>query len=139
MAIGTADIIAPVLTATEVVPLFLAGMTAQTGLSRLFRRLILERNDLGDVAFGDVIFPRTMTGLTAGDFVLPAADLGKLSVGSMRVGFELVFMTVLACVTTDVARLISPGDYGRRLRLGFVRTNGLGTSGRGKPHDHAQH
>jgi hypothetical protein len=46
-----------------------------------------------------------MTGFAAGDLVLPTADFGKLGMGSVRVGFELIFVTVFAGVTADVTRV----------------------------------
>jgi hypothetical protein len=110
MAIGTTNIVAPVLAATKVVPFFFAGMAAQTSFRNFFRRFIFERNDLGNVALGDMVLSRTVTCFTASDLAFPAADLGKLGMRGVRVGLELVLVTVLAGVTTDVPRIISGGD-----------------------------
>jgi hypothetical protein len=78
VTIGASDIIAPVLAAPEVVPLFLAGMTGKTDLGRFFRRFVLERNNLGGVGFGDVVHAGPMTRFAAGGLALPTANLGKL-------------------------------------------------------------
>ncbi len=129
VTIGAANIVAPVFAATEVVPLFLAGMAGKTSLSRFFRRFILERNDLGGVAFGDVVLSGTMTGFASGDLALPTANLGKLGMRSVRVSFELIFVTILAGFATDIiCRVVACWfDLGR--------LNGLRSTARGEPHD----
>ena len=66
MAVSAADVVAPVLAATEVVVLFLAGVARQAGLSGLFRLFILKGDDLGRVALFSMGLARTVTGLTTG-------------------------------------------------------------------------
>ena len=110
VTIGTANIIPPVFATTKVVPLFLARMAAKTGLSRFFRRFVLERNDLCRIAFCYVVLTRTMTRFAAGDLALPTANLGQLGVRCMRVCFELILVTVLAGIAADVSRIVSAGD-----------------------------
>jgi hypothetical protein len=61
MAIHTTDVIAPVLTAAEVVMFFLPRMTAKAGFGTFFRRFVFERNDLRWIAFFDVCLTWTMT------------------------------------------------------------------------------
>ena len=144
VTIGTANIVAPVLATTEVVSLFLARMAAKTSFSGFFRCLVLERNNLGGIAFRDVVLTRTMTRLATGDLALPAADRGKLGVGGVRVRFELIFVTVFAGFTADVSRVSSLREHRRlrlshnRLRLSHTRTNGPRTSSRCEPRHYAQ-
>ena len=45
---------------------------------------------------------RAVTRFAAGNLVLPAAQGGQLSVGGMRISFELIFVTVLAGVAANV-------------------------------------
>ena len=117
MTIRTTDVIAPVLSTTEVVALFFARVARQTSLGCFLRRFILERNDLGRIAFGNVVLAGTVTGFATGHFVFPTANLGKLSVRGMGIGFELIFVTVFAGVAADViVRIVID-----RLRLNGVR------------------
>ena len=67
VTVSAADVVAPVLTTTEVVVLFLAGMARQAGLSSFFRRFILKGDDLGGVALFSMSLAGAVTGLTAGD------------------------------------------------------------------------
>lgn len=113
VAISTADIIAPVFATTKVVPLFLAGMAAQAGLGRIFRRFVFERDDLRRIAFGYMIFPWTMTGLAAGDLTLPTADRGKLGMRGVRVRFELILVTVFAGFAADVTGVANLSQHNR--------------------------
>ena len=50
-----------------------------------------------------MVLAGSVAGFATGDFAVPTADLGKLGMGSMRVRFELIFVTVLARVAADVA------------------------------------
>ena len=78
MAGSATDVVAPVLTATKVVVLFPARVTAQTRLRNLFGRLVLERDDLFWIAFLSVCLAWTMTGLTTCHLFLPTAELREL-------------------------------------------------------------
>ena len=120
MAISAADVVAPVLSAPEVVALFLAGMAGQAGLGRFFRRFVLERDDLGGIAFGDVVLTGTMTRFTAGDLVLPTTNRGKTGMRRVRIGFKLIFVTVFARIAADVTRVSGLREH-RRLRLSYDR------------------
>ena len=80
VAIDTADVVAPVLAAAEVVVLFPARVTPKTGLGSLLRRLTFKRNDLLRIAFFDVRLAWTMTRLTTGYLLIPTADLRELCV-----------------------------------------------------------
>ena len=102
MAISTADIVAPVLAAAEVIVLFPAGVASQAGLSSFFRRFILKGNDLGGVALGDVILARAMAGLATSNFSLPTAYRSKHGMRSMGISLELIFMAIFAGVAADV-------------------------------------
>ena len=81
MAIGTADIVAPVLAAAEVIVFLAARVARQTRLGGLFRRFVLEGNDLRRIAFLDVGFAWTMTRLATGHFFFPTADFDEFRVG----------------------------------------------------------
>jgi len=107
MAIDTTDVVAPVFTATEVVVLLSARVTAQTGFRNFFWRLVLERNDLRGIAFCNVGLAWSMARLAARRFLFPTAKLYELSMRSMRKGFELIFVAVFTCFTADV--VFSPG------------------------------
>ena len=73
--IGATDIIAPVLSATKIVALFFARVARETSLGDLFRRFILERDNLFRIAFFRVSLAGTVTRFTPGNFSLPTADL----------------------------------------------------------------
>ena len=102
MAVSTADVVPPMLSPTEVVPLFFAGVTRQTGLGCFLRAFVLERNDLGRIAFGNMVLAGTVTRFASRYLVFPTAHLGKLSVRGVGIGFELIFMTVLARIAANI-------------------------------------
>ena len=116
MTIGAADVVAPVFTAPEVVVLFPAGVTPQTGLRGLFRRTSLERDDLFWITFLCVRFTWTMARLAASNLCFPTADFEKLRVRSVRERFELVFVTLFTAFAADV--VLGIVDCNSR-RLGF--------------------
>lgn len=80
VTIGAADIVAPMLSATEVVALFFSRMATQTSLRRFLRSFVLERNDLRRIAFGNMVLARAMTRFAAGRFIFPAAHCRQLRV-----------------------------------------------------------
>ena len=102
VAVSATDVVAPVLTAAKVIVFLFAGVAAQAGFRDLFRRFIFEGDDLLWIAFLTVGFAWTMTGLTTGHLLFPAADFDELSVGSLRERFELIFVAILASVATYV-------------------------------------
>jgi hypothetical protein len=102
VAISTTDIVAPVFAAPEIVSLLLASMTPETSLRDLFGRLVLERNDLCGIAFFGVGLTWPMASFAAGYSVLPATYIDELGVGRVRERLELIFVTILACVTANV-------------------------------------
>src|SRR6185503_19492590 len=103
VTIGATDVVSPMLAATEVIPLFLAGVAGKTSLGDFFRVLIRKRNDLGFVSAAiHVRLAWTVTRFAAGDFVFPAANRRQRRVRRVRVGFEDVLVTRLAGVTADV-------------------------------------
>lgn len=130
MAVSATDVIAPMLAAAEVVVFFPAGVAAQTRFGDLFRRFVLERDDLLGIAFFRVCFAWTMARLATRHFVFPTADLDELRVGGMGEGFELIFVTVFTSVTADVViRLVCCNfawkDWSRvRRTVGTQPTNG---------------
>ena len=72
MTISAADVIAPVLAATEVVVLLFAGVTGQTRLGDFLLRLVLERNDLLGIALFDMGLAGTVARFATGHFLFPA-------------------------------------------------------------------
>jgi len=102
VAIGATDIVTPVLATAEVVVLFSAGVTSQTGLGDLFRRLVLERNDLLRIALFAVCLAGTVARLAAGHLVFPTADFYELGVRRVREIFELIFVTIFASLATYI-------------------------------------
>src|SRR5437868_24470 len=97
--------VAPMLSAPEVVALFLAGVAAQTSLRRFLRSLVLERNDLRRIPFGNVVLARAMTRFAAGRFILPAAHRRQLRVRGVCISFELIFMAVFAGIAAHITRV----------------------------------
>ena len=73
MAIGAADVVAPVLSATEIVPLFFSRVAGQTRFRSFFWRFVFEGDDLRDIAVGNMIFAWPVAGLTPGDLTFPTA------------------------------------------------------------------
>ena len=102
MTVSAADVVAPVFAATEVIAFIFARMAGETRLGNLLGRLVLERNDLRRIAFFRVGLARPMTRFAACYFVFPTVETAEASVGSMRKGVELIFVTVLAGVAADV-------------------------------------
>ena len=90
------------LTAPKVVVLFFPGMTAKTSLRDCLGRFFLERNDLRRIAFRNMVLAWAMARLATRDLALPTADHGKLGMRSMRKGFELILVTILAGLGADV-------------------------------------
>lgn len=66
------------LAAAKVVVFLFAGMTAQTSFRDLFRRFVLERDDLFRVAFFTVRLAWSMTGLAACYLLFPTGELYEL-------------------------------------------------------------
>jgi hypothetical protein len=76
MAIHTADVVAPVFAAAEVVVFLAPRMTASTRLGDLFRALVLDRDDLGRNTLFRVRFAWSMARLAACHLLFPTRDLG---------------------------------------------------------------
>src|SRR5205809_393855 len=91
VTVCTANVVAPVLSTTEVVALFFARVARQTSLGCFLRAFVLERNDLGRIAFGNMILAGTVTGFASRYLVFPTANLVKLSIRGMGFVFELYF------------------------------------------------
>ena len=122
MAVSATDVVAPVLAAAEVVVLFPACVTSQTGLRDLFRRFVFEGDDFLRVAFFAVSLTWTMTRFATSHLVFPTGKRGELGVRSVREGFELIFVAVFASLTADVIfRLIGRG-FGLTSLYGVRRT-----------------
>ena len=122
MAIGTSDVITPVLAAAEVVPLFFAGMAIKTSFRDLLRGLVLEGDDLCLIAATlHVRLTRAVARFAAGDLVFPTGHLREIRMGRVRVRLELIFVAVLAHVGADVIgigrdRLVISSSATGRLR-----------------------
>jgi hypothetical protein len=80
----------------------LAGMTCEASLRRLFRRFILERNDLCRISLLYVGPAGTVARLTTGNFRFPAADCAEFGVRGMRERLELIFVAFFAGLASDV-------------------------------------
>ena len=77
VTIGASNVVAPVLAASEVVPLFFTGMAGKTRLSSFFRRFVCEPNDLCRVAAAiHVSLARAVARFAARHFSLPTAQVG---------------------------------------------------------------
>ena len=73
MAIYTTDVVAPLLTTTEVVVLFSARVAAKTSLRDCLGRFILERDDLCRIAFFRVGLAGTVARLATRHLSFPTA------------------------------------------------------------------
>ena len=111
MTVCTANVVAPVFTSTEVIALFFACVAGKTSLGRFLRAFVLERNDLGRIAFGNMILAGTVTGFASRYLVFPTANLGKLSVRGVGIGFELIFVTVFAGVAANIVSVARCCDH----------------------------
>jgi len=102
VTIGTANIVAPVFSATEIVVLFSTGMAGKTRLRNFFRSLVLERDDLRRVAFFCVSLAWPMTRFASGYLVFPASDFGESGVRGMRKRLELILVASLTNFSANV-------------------------------------
>src|SRR5688500_1417638 len=100
-----------------------AGVTAKTRFRNLLRRFVLERNDLGGIAFFNVGPAWAVTRLTARHLVFPAANPCQVSVGSMREILELVLVTSLTSLGPDVILRLECPNLVRTPRLRFRRSD----------------
>ena len=73
MTVCAAYIVAPVLATSEIIVLFLAGMTGKTGLRDCLGGFVLERNDLRRIAVFYVGLAGTVARLTTSNLSFPAA------------------------------------------------------------------
>ena len=71
MTVGATDVVAPVLTAAEVIMFLFAGVAAQTRFRDLFGRLIFEGDNLLRITFLTVGFAWPMAGLATCYFLFP--------------------------------------------------------------------
>jgi len=74
VTIRTADVVPPVFSAPEIVPLLFARVTKKAGFGDLFGALIFERNNLARIAFCDVGLAWAMTGLATSYSAVPILD-----------------------------------------------------------------
>lgn len=119
MTIGTANIVAPVLAASEIVVFFSTRVAGETGLGSFLRRFIFERNHLRRIAFFDVDPAWPVARFATSYLAFPTADRGKFGVGRVRVSFEQILVAVLAGFAADiVSRAV--GCW-----FGLARLNGL--------------
>jgi len=125
MAFRAADVVTPVFAAAEIVVLLSSRVAGQTGFGGFLGRFILERNDLGRIAFGQVSFARTMTRFTARDLSFPTRQRGQLEVRSMREVLELIFVTFLASLAAHIVFVRRLGAPGRIGFLGALRRVGI--------------
>lgn len=128
VTIGTANIVAPVLAATEIVVFFFTRVARETGLGNFFGRFILERNNLRRIGFFNVGLAWPVTRFAASYLAFPTADRGQLGVRSVREGFELILVALLTGFAADIVS----GAVG--CGFGLARFNGLRRASRGEQH-----
>ena len=118
VTICAADVVAPVLAATIVVVLFLACMASETAFRDLFARLVLERDNLGDVATTfDVFAARAVTLFAARDLPFPTGRSHQLGVRRVCKGIELIFVTSLTSLCADIVGGLIRGRWWRGIRF----------------------
>lgn len=125
---SAADIVAPVLATSEIVVFFSARVARETGLGDFFGRFIFERNNLRRIGFFNVGLAWPVARFAASYLAFPTADLGQLGVRSVREGFELILVALLAGFAADVIF----GAVG--CGFGLARFNGLRRASRGEQH-----
>ena len=140
VAITAPDVVAPVFAAAEVVVLFFAGVAGKTGLSNFFGRFVLEGDDLGGIALGNVGLARPVTGLTTRHLSLPTAYFGKLGMRSVRERFELIFVAVFTGFAADVVGILEGwGGWDGCAETRRATTYRLGLFCRREPQHQAQY
>jgi hypothetical protein len=102
MAICATDVVAPMFAAPKIITFLFPRVTSQAGFGDLFRSLVLEGDDFCRIAFFSVGLAGTMTRLAPGYFVFPATNGCKFGVGCVRESLKLIFVAILACVTSNV-------------------------------------
>ena len=91
------------LATAVVVVLFLARVASKAGFGNFLGRLVLERDDLGDIAAAfDVCAARAVALFAARHLSLPGGNLSQLGVCRVGEGFELIFVTSLTGVAADI-------------------------------------
>jgi hypothetical protein len=113
VTVGAADVISPMLTATEVIVFLFPSVTGQTGFGDLLRGFVFERDDFCGVAFGDVLFTWSMTRFTSGDLVLPAAETAQFCMRRWNKVLELIFVAISTCFAAHVTIIGTDGPIGR--------------------------
>ena len=106
MAIRTADVVAPMLAATEVVVFFLSRVAAKTRFRDFFRWFVFERNDLCGIAIFNVGLAGAVTGFTARHFIFPTLNVCQFGVRGVRESLELVFVTIFTSLAAYVIRSV---------------------------------
>jgi hypothetical protein len=107
MTIGTANIVAPMLTPSKVVVLISSRMAGQAGFGNLLGGFVLEGNDLCRITFRYVLFAWSVTRLTSGYLVFPTIEITQFGMGSRNKILELIFVAVLTRFASYI--LIVPG------------------------------
>ncbi|HEX6278967.1 MAG TPA: hypothetical protein VFZ49_03030 [Pyrinomonadaceae bacterium] len=103
MAIGTSDVVAPVLTPTEVIMSFLSCVTGKAGLGDFLRILVDERDDRALNGWVlDMLETRTVARLTTLNLAFPRCEISQFGVFCLGEPVELVFVTAPAGFASDV-------------------------------------
>lgn len=131
VAISATDVVSPMLTASEVVVLFSAGMTDKAGFRNCFGSHGFERSHLGRITLFNVSLAGPMTRFASGYLSFPTANCCQLGMRSMRKGFELIFVTVLAGFATYVVPSLV------RRFLSWIGLGGLRRGAGGQPGESA--
>ena len=77
MTVGTTDVVPPVFTSSKVVVFFFSCVAGQAGFGYFLCGFRLEGDHFGGITFFNVGLTRSMTRLTACNFLFPATDLGE--------------------------------------------------------------
>ena len=102
VTVSATDVVAPVLAAPEVVVFLFPRMTPQTCFRDLFRRFVLERDDLLRIPFLAVRLPWTMTRLAASHLLFPTGQLCQLRMRGVGKILELIFVAVFTSIAAHI-------------------------------------
>lgn len=102
VAIGAADIVAPMIAAPEIIVFLFSRMTAEAGFGNFFPVFIFEGNYVCFQRFFDVFFAGSVTRFAADDFAFPRRKIFEHSVFRAGDIIKLRFMTSRARFRPDV-------------------------------------
>jgi hypothetical protein len=136
MTIGAADIVSPMLAATEIIVFFLTRVASEAGFGDLFCVLVFEGNYLGFVAVGfDVGLAGAMTGFAADDLAFPCLELFEFPVFRVGDTIGLRIVTGGAGFRTDIFARVGRGTRRpRRVGADVAASDRRQTGSRNEPY-----